>query len=166
MRQPVGIDRTIALGLLGAGALVGVAAPAASAATQGPPAYWSHLGQIKLYPVAGSAVDPLSNSVGTNLSGLPLSTAPVNAVFADGLPMRDLPLLGDLLGPSAATGTDASDPTDTSGTTNTTNPTNTTNGAPSAPAPDIAAPAAAIVPGGPLIAPAAAPQGPQFGPLQ
>jgi hypothetical protein len=136
MRQPTGIDRTIALGMLGAGALVGVAAPAASAATAGPetprttaqtyqastyqtqvyqaPVYraqWSRLGQIKLYPLAGTAVDPLSNTLGTNLGGLPVSTAPVSAVFADGLPVRDLPLLGGMLAPPAgsSTATDTDD---------------------------------------------------------
>lgn len=103
MRQPKGIDRTIALGVLGAGALVALAAPAASAASTD--SQWSHLGQIKLYPLAGTPVDPLSNTMGTDLGGLPISTAPVSAVFADGLPMRELPLVGDALAPSAGNGT-------------------------------------------------------------
>jgi hypothetical protein len=166
-----GARRAIALGVLGAGALVGMATPAATAATMnigtgtataatatdagsaaattGTPtgtavmgaqadvaqspvnesdaaagtapatttsttttttniaqtraANWARLGKIKLYPLAGTAVDPLSNVVGTNLSGLPLSTATVNAVFSDGLPLRDLPVLGAVLAPPSAT---------------------------------------------------------------
>jgi hypothetical protein len=117
-----GARRAIALGLLGAGALVGIGAPAASAAVtaapepnaveaampvasgavdQAHPADWSRFGQIKLYPLAGTGVDPLSNVVGTNLSGLPVSTAPVNAVFSDGLPLSDLPVVGTVLAPPA-----------------------------------------------------------------
>lgn len=170
MRQPTGIDRTIALGMLGAGALVGVAAaaPAASAETAGPAtpqttasAYqaqtyqthtyhtemfqkqWSRIGRVKLYPLAGAAVDPLSNSMATDLSGLPISTAPINAMFADGLPVRDLPLVGGVLAPPAAPsgGTDADDDE-------------------SHPASGLAAPAAVAAPAAPVAV-----QGPLFGPL-
>jgi len=152
MRQLTGIDRTIALGMLGAGALVGVAAPAASAATAGPTtprtaaqmyqAQWSRIGQIKLYPLAGTSVDPLSNTMGTDLGGLPLSTAPISAMFADGLPVRDLPLAGAMLArpAGASTSTDADD--------------------------DEALPVAAPAAPAGSLAPAAAPQGPLFGPLQ
>ena len=177
-----GARRAIALGMLGAGALVGMAAPAATAATTNPgaattttdagtaasstsvapiaatgtdsaapaasaasdastataptagiapaapttetstrerstaetsttattsivqsrAAKWARIGQIKLYPLAGTSVDPLSNVIGTNLSGLPISTSPVNAVFSDGLPIKDLPVLGGVLDPSAS----------------------------------------------------------------
>lgn len=164
MRQPKGIDRTIALGMLGAGALVGVAAaaPAASAATVGPATprtaaqtyqmEWTHLGQIKLYPLAGTAVDPLSNSLGTNLAGLPVNTAPVTAAFADGLPLRDLPLVGGVLPPPASpsTATSADDEEEAQ------------------PAQNAAAgPVGLSAPAGPVLGlvPAAA-QPPLFGPLQ
>jgi hypothetical protein len=182
MRQPAGIDRTIALGLLGAGALVGVAAPAASAA-QAHPSEWSRIGQIKLYPLAGSAVDPLSNSLGTNLSGLPLSTAPVNAVFSNGLPMHDLPLVGGLLTPAAGAHGDVAAPADTGTGTDAADVTNAT--APNAAAPNATAPFATLpfvtapvadedaadaaepaeaAPGAAAVRPATQP--PLFGPLQ
>jgi hypothetical protein len=59
---------------------------------------WSRLGRLKLYPLAGTGVDPLSNVVDTSLGGIPVSTQPVSDTFADGLPVSDLPLLGTLLG--------------------------------------------------------------------
>jgi hypothetical protein len=98
--------RRVALGALGAGALVGLAPAAASAAAGAAPGHapspeLSGLSQVKLYPLAGTGVDPLSNVIGTNLSGLPVSTAPVSTVFADGLPLRDLPALGSLFGPAS-----------------------------------------------------------------
>ena len=65
-------------------------------------AQWSRLGEIKLYPMAGTAVDPLSNNMVADLGGLPVSTAPITAVFADGLPVRDLPLVGGALEPAVA----------------------------------------------------------------
>jgi hypothetical protein len=59
-------------------------------------ANWSHLGHFKLYPLAGTGVDPLSNIVGTNLGGIPVSTQPVSQMVADGLPVSDLPVVGAL----------------------------------------------------------------------
>jgi hypothetical protein len=55
------------------------------------------VGNLKLYPLAGSHVDPLSNVVGTSLGGIPVNTQPVSDAVADGLPVRDLPLVGGLM---------------------------------------------------------------------
>ena len=161
MRQPKGIDRTIALGMLGAGALVAIAAPAASAASTD--SQWSHLGQIKLYPLAGTAVDPLSNTMGTDLGGLPISTAPVSAVFANGLPMRELPLVGDMLAAPAGNGM---------GTNTGTNPNMGTNAAADNQQPatnaGAAGPVGVTTPAGPVIGlqPAVPPHVLHPGPLQ
>jgi hypothetical protein len=57
---------------------------------------WSRLGNFKLYPLAGTGVDPLSNVVGTSLGGIPVSTQPVSAMVSDGLPVSDLPVVGAL----------------------------------------------------------------------
>jgi hypothetical protein len=54
-------------------------------------------GNLKVYPLAGSHIDPLSNVVGTSLGGVPVSTQPVADAVADGLPVRDLPLVGGLM---------------------------------------------------------------------
>ena len=60
-------------------------------------------GNIKLYPLAGSHLDPLSNVVGTSIGGIPVSTQPVADAFSDGLPVKDLPLLTGVMN-SAANG--------------------------------------------------------------
>lgn len=129
--RAAGSVRRVALTSLGAGLVVGAAAPMASAATvtdetplasmssatgladnaltlstaalstaalSGANANWSHLGRLKLYPLAGTGIDPLSNMVSTDLGGIPVSTAPVNQVVSDGLPVTDLPVIGALLG--------------------------------------------------------------------
>ena len=117
---------------------------------------WSRLGQIKLYPLASTAVDPLSNSMGTDLGGLPVSTTPITAVFADGLPVRDLPLVGGVLaasaGASPVTGTDNDSHAD----------------AANADAVNEAQPAAPATPAAPAAgaAPASWAHGRLFGPLQ
>jgi hypothetical protein len=69
-----------------------------TAALSGANVNWSHLGRLKLYPLAGSGIDPLSNMVATNLGGIPVSTAPVSQMMSDGLPVADLPVVGPLLG--------------------------------------------------------------------
>lgn len=115
-----GSARRLALGSLGAGLAVVAAAPMASAAaapgagsaaasdsagrvlapvaalTPQTAADWAELGSVRLYPLAGSPVDPLSNVVGTDLGGLPVSTRPVTNAFANGLPISDLPVVGTL----------------------------------------------------------------------
>ncbi|HEX4787098.1 MAG TPA: hypothetical protein VH372_01450 [Actinospica sp.] len=59
-------------------------------------------GNLKLYPLGGSHIDPLSNVVGTSLGGIPVSTQPVSDAVADGLPVRDLPLVGGLMNQAPA----------------------------------------------------------------
>jgi hypothetical protein len=81
----------VAVGVAGAGA----AAWAAEA--QAGRLDFSPLGQVKLYPMADSGVDPLSNSVGTDVGGVPLNTDPVSSVFQGGLPVNSLPVVGGLL---------------------------------------------------------------------
>ena len=113
---------------------------------------WSRLGQIKLYPLAGTTVDPLSNNMGTDLGGIPASTAPITAVFANGLPVRDLPLVGAVLAASAgaSTATSADDSESQPAAV---------LAAPAVPATAPATPAAAAAPAGWA-------QGRLFGPLQ
>jgi hypothetical protein len=74
------------------GALTASTAALNGTATAG----WSRLGRFKLYPLAGTGVDPLSNVVGTSLGGIPVSTGPVTAMVSDGLPVSDLPVVGGL----------------------------------------------------------------------
>jgi hypothetical protein len=74
------------------------AAPPKAAPEIAPPPSWSRLGQLKLYPLAGTGIDPLSNVVDTDLGGIPVSTQPVSDTVADGLPVSDLPVIGALLG--------------------------------------------------------------------
>jgi hypothetical protein len=57
---------------------------------------------LKLYPLAGSHLDPLSNVVGTSLGGIPVSTQPVSDAVSDGLPVKDLPLLTGIMNNSSA----------------------------------------------------------------
>jgi hypothetical protein len=57
----------------------------------------SSFGNIKLYPLAGSHLDPLSNVVGTSIGGIPVSTEPVADAVSDGLPVKDLPLLTGIM---------------------------------------------------------------------
>ena len=59
-------------------------------------ANWSRLGHFKLYPLAGTGIDPLSNMVSTNLGGIPVSIQPITQMVEDGLPVTDLPVVGAL----------------------------------------------------------------------
>jgi hypothetical protein len=61
-------------------------------------------GNVKLYPLAGSHLDPLSNVVGTSLGGIPVSTEPVADAVSDGLPVKDLPLLTGIMNNGSGTG--------------------------------------------------------------
>jgi hypothetical protein len=85
-----------------AASVAGVGAAAWAADAQGGHPDLSRLGQIKLYPLAGSGVDPLSNTVGTNLSGLPLSTDAVSSVFQNGLPANSVPAVSNVLKQSSS----------------------------------------------------------------
>lgn len=74
------------------------AATAAQADTAPAGAGLPQLGGMRLYPLAHTGLDLLSNSVGSNLSGLPVSTQPVNDFFEDGAPLGQIPVVGSLLG--------------------------------------------------------------------
>jgi hypothetical protein len=82
-------------------------------------------GNIKLYPLAGSHLDPLSNVVGTSIGGIPVSTEPVADAMSDGLPVKDLPLLTGIMNTGGGAGGGSSA---------------------QAPAPDAAAPIADVAP--------------------
>ncbi|NYI08019.1 hypothetical protein [Allostreptomyces psammosilenae] len=61
------------------------------------------LGDLALYPLAPTPVDPLENSLGTQVADFqPVSTEAVTAPVSDGLSLGELPLLGALLGGPAA----------------------------------------------------------------
>ena len=85
---------------------------------------------LKLYPLAGSHLDPLSNVVGTSIGGIPVSTEPVADAVSDGLPVKDLPLLTGIMNNSSA------------------------QNAPAAPAADVAPAAAVPAPAAAVPAPA------------
>ena len=98
------VRRTIPLlGLAAVG--VGVAAPAAHADDLFPDVPGSaareagdqQLGGMALYPVAGSPLDVLSNNVRVPVGGMDVSTFPVTAPLRDGLPLREVPVVGTLL---------------------------------------------------------------------
>ena len=108
--------RRLAVTSLGTGFAVMAAAPLASAATgadavlpasstlagtasasaAATAAAWARLGSVRLYPLAGTGIDPLSNVVGTSVGGIPISTQPVTDTVSDGLPISDLPVVGRL----------------------------------------------------------------------
>lgn len=49
---------------------------------------------LKLYPLAGTGVDPLDNAVGTRIADFkPVSTAPLTAPLTKGAALSDLPLV-------------------------------------------------------------------------
>ena len=88
--------------------LAAAAAPAAaqadaaqSAAPQGAATQSAVLldsvGGLKRYPLAGSQFDPLSNSVNATVAGVPLNSMGVTELFADGLPVRDLPVYSGVM---------------------------------------------------------------------
>lgn len=76
---------------LAAAALPAVAQADAGAATQPSAALLGSVGRMPLYPLAGSQLDPLSNSLDATVAGVPLNTVGVSQIFSDGLPIRDLP---------------------------------------------------------------------------
>jgi hypothetical protein len=83
---------TLALG----GAATAGAMTAAHADAAAPSFSLSKLGAIKLYPFAGSHLDVLSNELDTNVSGIPVSTDPVNQYFETGMPLQSVPVVGSL----------------------------------------------------------------------
>lgn len=49
------------------------------------------VGSTRLYPLADSQFNPLSNSVNATVAGMPLNSMGVTEMFSDGLPVRNLP---------------------------------------------------------------------------
>lgn len=58
------------------------------------------VGDMKLYPFAGSQLNPLSNGVNATVAGVPLNSTGVTQVFADGLPVKDVPGYSDVMNAS------------------------------------------------------------------
>lgn len=89
-------------------ALIAAAAPAvaqADAVTSSMPqsgALLGSVGNMKLYPFAGSQLDPLSGAVNGTVAGVPLNSNGVSQVFSDGLPVRDLPGYSDVMNANGA----------------------------------------------------------------
>ena len=55
------------------------------------------LAATPLYPLAHTPLDLLSNNLRVPVSGMDLSTFPLTAPFHDGLPLREVPVVGTLL---------------------------------------------------------------------
>lgn len=55
------------------------------------------VGSMKLYPLAGSQMDPLSNAVNATVAGVPLNSTGVSQMFSDGLPVQDLPVYSGVM---------------------------------------------------------------------
>lgn len=60
------------------------------------------IGSVRLYPFAGSQFDPFSSAVNATVAGVPLNTVGVSQVFSDGLPIRDLPGISQVMDASAS----------------------------------------------------------------
>jgi hypothetical protein len=85
--------RSAARRVLSLAALSGLgltAAPAAHAAATG-------LGSTQLYPLAHTPLDLLSNNLHVPVGGMDLATFGVTAPFHDGLPLREVPVVGALM---------------------------------------------------------------------
>ena len=86
-----------------AGAALGASAAAAHADSAAAPlGGLSSLGGLKLYPLAHGRLDVLSNELDTNVSGIPVSTAPINQFFETGLPLNQVPVVNSLFTPPPA----------------------------------------------------------------
>jgi hypothetical protein len=86
----------LTLAAAAAPALAQADAATASAATQSG-ALLGSVGSAKLYPLAGSQMDPLSGAVNATVAGVPLNSTGVSQVFSDGLPVRDLPVYSGVM---------------------------------------------------------------------
>jgi hypothetical protein len=93
--------RIVATLALGGAASVGAMTAAHADAGPAPLGGLSRLGNVKLYPLAGGRLDLLSNSVDTNLSGIPVSTQEVSQYFETGMPLSQVPVVGSLFAPAA-----------------------------------------------------------------
>jgi hypothetical protein len=57
----------------------------------------SEIGGVQLYPLAGTPLDLLSNNLSVPVGGMDFSTFPVTGPLRDGLPLREVPVVGTLL---------------------------------------------------------------------
>jgi hypothetical protein len=55
------------------------------------------VGDAKLYPFAGSQLDPLSGAVNATVAGVPLKSVGVAQTFSDGMPVRELPVVSGVM---------------------------------------------------------------------
>lgn len=83
-------------------ALAAAAAPAIAQADAGTAGAQSgtlldSVGSMKVYPLAGTQMDPLSNAVNATVAGVPLKSVGVSQMFADGMPVRDLPVYSNVM---------------------------------------------------------------------
>src|SRR6185437_11606967 len=72
-------------------ALAGAAVPAIAQADA------STAGGAMLGSVGGTQLDPLANSLNATVAGAPVKSSGVTQVFGDGLPVRDLPGVAQVL---------------------------------------------------------------------
>lgn len=84
-----GIARYALVPLVLAGAAVPAVAQAEAAASSAP--LLGSVGSMRLYPFAGTQLDPLSNTLNATVAGAPVKSMGVRQVFSDGLPVRDVP---------------------------------------------------------------------------
>lgn len=85
----------LTLAAAAAPAIAQAATGAAGATPSG--ALLGSVGSMKLYPVAGTQFDPLSNAVNATVAGVPLNSVGVSQAFSDGLPVRDLPVYSGVM---------------------------------------------------------------------
>lgn len=57
----------------------------------------SQLGGLPLYPLVGTPLDLLSNNLRVPVGGMDVSTFPVTAPLRDGLPLREVPIVGPMV---------------------------------------------------------------------
>jgi hypothetical protein len=96
----LGLAAVAGLGLAAAPAAHADAAQQGAALPQGAAAQQdgvSQLGGIPLYPLAGTPLDLLSNNLRVPVGGMDVSTFPVTSPLRNGLPLREVPLVGKLL---------------------------------------------------------------------
>lgn len=95
-----GIARLALIPLALAGAAVPALAHADASATGA--AMLGSVGAARLYPFAGSQLDPLADTLNATVAGAPLRSSGVRQVFADGLPVRDVPGVAQVIDANAA----------------------------------------------------------------
>jgi hypothetical protein len=86
-----GIARLALIPIALAAAAVPALAQADAGAAPQSAALLGSVGSMRLYPFAGTQLNPLSNSLDATVAGVPLNSMGVTQIFSDGLPVRDLP---------------------------------------------------------------------------